>query len=150
MWCFFLCALWLLPHFIIRVVCWAPILYQVLYHQPLCFWSSFLIIFFLKEISLFLFYRWGNWCQGLKVNGTKIWICLLNRFSCLFKRLFLPLFKNHQCQEFPLWLSRLRIQLYLWGFDPWPYSVGWRIWHCCELWCRLQTWLRSGIAAAVV
>ena len=25
---------------------------------------------------------------------------------------------------------------------------GLRIWHCCELWCRSQTWLRSGIAMA--
>ena len=24
-----------------------------------------------------------------------------------------------------------------------------RIWCCRELWCRLQTWLKSGIAAAV-
>ena len=27
---------------------------------------------------------------------------------------------------------------------------GLRIWHCCELWCRLQMWLRSHIAMAVV
>ena len=26
---------------------------------------------------------------------------------------------------------------------------GSRIWHCSEPWCRLQTWLRSGIAVAV-
>ena len=25
-----------------------------------------------------------------------------------------------------------------------------RIWHCCELWCRLQTWLGSQVAVAVV
>ena len=24
-----------------------------------------------------------------------------------------------------------------------------RIWHCCELWCRFQTWLGSLIAVAV-
>ena len=27
---------------------------------------------------------------------------------------------------------------------------GLRIWRCCELWCRSQTWLRSGVAVAVV
>ena len=27
---------------------------------------------------------------------------------------------------------------------------GLRIQHCCELWCRSQMWLRSGIAVAVV
>ena len=27
---------------------------------------------------------------------------------------------------------------------------GLRIWHCLELWCRLQTWLRSDVAVAVV
>ena len=27
---------------------------------------------------------------------------------------------------------------------------GLRVWHCCELWCRSQTPLRSGIAVALV
>ena len=27
---------------------------------------------------------------------------------------------------------------------------GLRIWHCHELWCTLQTWLRSGIAVAII
>ena len=27
---------------------------------------------------------------------------------------------------------------------------GLRIQHCCELWCRSQTWLRSGVAVIVV
>ena len=27
---------------------------------------------------------------------------------------------------------------------------GLRIWHYCELWCRLQTWLGSSVAVAVV
>ena len=27
---------------------------------------------------------------------------------------------------------------------------GLRIWHCCELWCRLPTLLGSGVAVAVV
>ena len=27
---------------------------------------------------------------------------------------------------------------------------GLRIWHCCELWCRSQMWLESGVAVAVV
>ena len=26
---------------------------------------------------------------------------------------------------------------------------GLRIWHCHELWCRSQTWLRSGVAVVV-
>ena len=26
---------------------------------------------------------------------------------------------------------------------------GLRIWHYCELWCRLQMWLRSGVAMAL-
>ena len=36
----------------------------------------------------------------------------------------------------------------------WVWSLalfsGLRIWHCCELQCRLQMWLRSSIAVAVV
>uniref|UniRef100_A0A4X1TD05 Cystatin B n=2 Tax=Sus scrofa TaxID=9823 RepID=A0A4X1TD05_PIG len=35
------------------------------------------------------------------------------------------------------------------GFDPWPHSVGGGIWHCCDLWCGLQTWLGSRVAVAV-
>ena len=29
-------------------------------------------------------------------------------------------------------------------------TQGLRHWHCCELWCRSQTWLRSPIAAVAV
>ena len=29
-------------------------------------------------------------------------------------------------------------------------SLGLRIWCCCDLWCRLQMWLGSGVAVAVV
>ena len=35
--------------------------------------------------------------------------------------------------------------------DPWSRSVsGLRIQHCGELWCRLQMWLGSRVAVAVV
>ena len=27
---------------------------------------------------------------------------------------------------------------------------GLGLWHCCELWCRLQRWFGSGVAVAVV
>ena len=50
--------------------------------------------------------------------------------------------------EFLLWhreknlvSMRMRIQTL-----PSPSGLG--IWHCCELWCRSQTWLRSCIAVA--
>ena len=33
--------------------------------------------------------------------------------------------------------------------NPWPHC-GLRIWHCCELWCRLQMRFGSHIAMAVV
>ena len=36
------------------------------------------------------------------------------------------------------------------GFDPWPYSVGWGIWRCRELWCGLQMRLGSCVAVALV
>ena len=35
------------------------------------------------------------------------------------------------------------------GLIPWPHSSGLRIWHCFKLQCRLQMWLRSGVAVAV-
>ena len=53
--------------------------------------------------------------------------------------------------EFPLWLSGL--QTWLVSMRMWVQSLaspsGLRIQHCSELWCRLQTWLGSGVAMAV-
>ena len=50
-----------------------------------------------------------------------------------------------------MWLSGLRTQLV--STRMWIQSLvllsGLRIWHCSELWCRLQMWHRSGIAMAV-
>ena len=54
----------------------------------------------------------------------------------------------------------------IWGFPPFQWKwiqlgtirsgvqslgslSGVRIWHCSELWCRLQTWFRSGFVVAV-
>ena len=44
-----------------------------------------------------------------------------------------------------IWLASMRIQV-------WPLAShsGLMIWHCHELWCRSQMWLRSAIAVAVV
>ena len=45
-------------------------------------------------------------------------------------------------------------QIRLGAMRLWVWSLasvcGLRIWHCCELWYRLQTWLGSGVAVAVV
>ena len=43
-----------------------------------------------------------------------------------------------------IWLTSRRTQV----LSPALLS-GLRIWHCGELWCRLQTWLRSCVASAV-
>ena len=45
--------------------------------------------------------------------------------------------KQIRLQTMELWIRSLAL------------LSGLRIQHCCELWCRSQTWLRSGIAAAV-
>ena len=54
--------------------------------------------------------------------------------------------------EFPLWLSGLRTQLVSMRILVRPLALlrGIRIWHCHELWYRLQRQLGSGIAVAVV
>ena len=56
-----------------------------------------------------------------------------------------------EVREFPLWLSGLRTQLA--SMRMWVQSLmlfsRLRIRHCPELWCRSQTWLRSGVAMAV-
>ena len=54
--------------------------------------------------------------------------------------------------EFPLWLSRLRIQLV--SMRMWVRSLALlselRIWCCCKLQCRSQGWLVSHVAVSVV
>ena len=82
-------------------------------------------------------------------------ICICNSHS--LEWLFLmqtPKTKTKtKIKEFPLWLS---------GNEPrrlgttafWVQSLallsGLRIWCCHELWCRLQTWLGSHVAVALV
>ena len=44
-----------------------------------------------------------------------------------------------------IWLGTMRLQV-----QSLASLNGLRIWHCCELWCGLQTWLGSGIVVAVV
>ena len=60
--------------------------------------------------------------------------------------------KNKRDGEFPLWFRRLKTNWWPWGFgfNPWPHSVGLRIWRYRELWCRLQMCLRCHVAMAVI
>ena len=44
-----------------------------------------------------------------------------------------------------IWLGTMRLQV--WSLASFS-GVGIR--HCCELWCRSQMWLKSGVAVAVV
>ena len=52
----------------------------------------------------------------------------------------------------PMGAQQLQTQLVSMRTWVWSLSLfsGLRIWHRHELWCRSQTWLRSGIAVAVV
>ena len=52
----------------------------------------------------------------------------------------------------PIVAQGKQIRLGTWRLWVRPLALlsGLRIWHCCELWCRWQTWLESGIAVAVV
>ena len=51
-------------------------------------------------------------------------------------------------RKFLLWLSGKRTWLASMRMQVWSLVLlsGLRIQHCYELWCRLQTWLRSGVA----
>ena len=55
--------------------------------------------------------------------------------------------------EFPSWLSRNKSDWHPWGcrMQVWSLALfsGLRIQCCCELWCRSQMRLRSGVAVAV-
>ena len=54
--------------------------------------------------------------------------------------------------EFPLWFSGLQTQLVSMRLQVWSLAslTRWRIWHCSELWCRMQMWLGSFVAVAMV
>ena len=55
-------------------------------------------------------------------------------------------------REFPLWLSGLQTQLVSMKLQTLSLALlgGLKIQCCHELWCRPQTWLRSGVVVAVV
>ena len=65
---------------------------------------------------------------------------------------FLQLRSRADLGELPLWLSGLApdiVSVTMWIRSLASLSVGLGI-HCCQkLWCRLQMWIRSGIAVAV-
>ena len=64
-------------------------------------------------------------------------------FIYLFKKIFLGVPVVTQWKQIQLGTVRL-----------WVRSLaslsGLRIWFCCELWCRLQMWLKPVIVVAVV
>ena len=45
-----------------------------------------------------------------------------------------------------IWIHLVSMRMQVWSQ---ALLSGLGIWHCCELWCRLQTWLGSNIAVAV-
>ena len=45
------------------------------------------------------------------------------------------------------WIQLGTMRLWVWSLAS---LSGLRIWHCCELWCRSQMWLRSGFAVVLV
>ena len=79
--------------------------------------------------------RWDSQSDGKKI--------------CQWRRLnWAKLSLRNEGEEFPSW------QTWLVSMRTWVWSLallsGWRIWHCGELWCRSQTWLRFHVAVAVV
>ena len=52
--------------------------------------------------------------------------------------------RSSQAKGIPIELASMRTQV-----QSLALLSGLRIWHCCELWCRLQMWLGSGVAVAV-
>ena len=44
------------------------------------------------------------------------------------------------------WIRLASMRMWVWSLAS---LSGSDIWHCCELWCRSQTWLGSGVAVAV-
>ena len=63
----------------------------------------------------------------------------------------IPVYIRSPDWEFPLWLSGQRIQLGTMRVWVWSLASLSGLWirHCCELWCRSQMWLGSGVAVAL-
>ena len=64
----------------------------------------------------------------------------------------LSLLKSRKFGEFLLWLSGLRTRLVAMRMQVRSLAPlsGLMTWRCHELWCRLQMWLKSGVAVAMV
>ena len=72
--------------------------------------------------------------------------------QCIFSRMtFNPLHYLKYPAGVPVMAQQKRIQLGIMRLQVRSMASlsGLRIWRCCELWCRSQMWLGSGIAVAV-
>ena len=103
-------------------------------------------LYFLSESHNLVFKEgWTLYCPIIFVWGSDC-------FTALSSLIIICLLNLTSGQEFPLWLNGLWIQLI--SMRTWVRSLaflsGLRIRCCHELWCRLQTWLGSGLAVAVV
>ena len=80
-----------------------------------------------------------SWCPPFILEACPKYLVIL---ACIV------MLKSGELGEFLLWLSGERIQLGIMRL--WVQSLAsLRIWHCCELWCRLQKWLGSCVAVAL-
>ena len=83
-------------------------------------------------------------CQSYHPQQCGIWAVSAN---------FISVFKNCRVPEVPVMVHRKRIQLGTMRFRVWSLASlsglsG--ILRCCELWCRPQMWLPSGVAVTAV
>ena len=108
------------------------------------------------------FIDWNTWraveCwywERLYLCGDKVLMGILCTFFtvCCESKTVLKIksiFNKRGCQELPMWLSGLQTQQVSMKTRVRSLALlsGLRIWHCCELWCRSQMRLGSGIAVA--
>ena len=91
--------------------------------------------------------QWPN-CSNRNFNKEVFqWIKHTKKINILKKNIHL-FFSNQKNWGVPVLAQRKRIWQGTMRLQVWSLASLSRlsIWHCSELWCRLQTWLRSGVA----
>ena len=92
---------------------------------------------------------WNVYTQTVPPTHTPTHTDILTQDKCFSKMLetkSTKIFWEFPCGSVVANLTSIHEDV---GLIPGPLS-GLRIWHCHDLWCRLQMQLRSGVAVAVV
>ena len=92
-------------------------------------------------------------CVGIQYYHSASWVAAVAQvWSLAQELLYAKKNKNWIQERVPIVAQWKQIRLVTMRLQVWSLASisGLRIWHCCQLWCGLQTWLSSCVAVAYV